>query len=97
MFTVTTTTVYCRRCKASFEFPALSDSDRVRIVDLVRRGPRFGAMQLLHRITGIELRDAKGVVMHMTLQLGICHRCHRPLPSSRQIECPKCDSLYFDW
>src|SRR5437667_9527599 len=97
MSTTTTTTVHCRRCRASFELPSLSDTERVRIAEVVRAGQHIEAMRLLRQPSGIELRDAKGVEVHITRTPGVCQRCSGQLPSSGQTECPKCGSLNFDW
>jgi tRNA(Ile2) C34 agmatinyltransferase TiaS len=51
----------------------------------------------LRQASGIELRNAKAVEMHITRTAGVCQRCQGQLESSGQTECPKCGSLNLDW
>ncbi len=90
-------TVRCKRCRASFPLPELTDAERERVASSLREGQHIGAIQLLRQIAGFNLRDAKAVEMHITPKPGVCVRCHGPLPSSGQMECPKCGSLNLDW
>ena len=49
------------------------------------------------RFQGIEpLKEAKGIILHISLQKGKCHHCEAKL---KQLEdnCPKCKRLNFDW
>ena len=80
-----------------FEVPSLSASEQSSVAELARARQVMAAMQLLHKISGIELRDAKAVEMHITRSHGICHWCSGPLEGAGQTECPKCGSLNFDW
>src|SRR5262245_20934382 len=60
MSTITTTAVHCRRCRASFALPSLSDFECVRIAEVVRAGRHIEAFRLLHQPSTIEMRDAQG-------------------------------------
>ena len=90
-------TVHCRSCDGEFIVPILSASDQLRVAEVARTGRSIEAMNLLRQFAGLELRDAKGVVMHVTRFPNVCHRCNGALPGSGQTECVKCGSLNFDW
>lgn len=89
--------VHCARCGGSFSIPILGAPEQARIVALRRsRGP-VQAILLLRELADIDLRDAKGTMMHITAAPHLCHRCKGPLSGSVETTCPKCKSLNLDW
>src|ERR1041385_4753879 len=90
-------TISCKRCGASFTLPEIPADVRSRVAEWVRSGSRIQAIKLLHLRTGIEIADCKGIGFHITQTKGICHRCKRPLESSGEVICGKCNSLNLDW
>jgi predicted Zn-ribbon and HTH transcriptional regulator len=90
--------VDCVRCGASFSIPIIGATEQARIASLFRRsrGP-VEAIRVLRELSGMDLRDAKGTMMHVTTTPHICHRCRGPLDGAVETTCPKCKSLNLDW
>ncbi|EDY18569.1 conserved hypothetical protein [Chthoniobacter flavus Ellin428] len=90
--------VDCPRCGASFSVPVIGASEQAKIATAFRRSRgRIEAIRVLRELTGIDLRDAKGTLMHVTTTPNTCHRCGGPLDGSIETTCPLCKSLNLDW
>jgi ribosomal protein L40E len=90
--------VACGRCGASWSSPSnLTHPVAARIAKLVREHRTIEAIKLLRDHTGLSPRDAKGIIQHISPELGVCHRCRSTLGGSGVVTCPKCGSLNYDW
>jgi hypothetical protein len=88
----------CDRCGATWLSPeGLDPIAAHEIASLVRGGDRIAAIRRLRAATGLELRDAKAVVMHVTPRPGQCQRCGAVLAAGGGVACPGCGSLNYDW
>jgi len=93
------TEIRCKWCEATL--PILADLDRAlrdQVVDLVRHGSTAEAFGALARETGLTLKTAKAVTLHITRERGTCHRwpCKAKLETGR-LDCPVCKGINFDW
>src|ERR1043166_6653784 len=89
--------VRCERCKATFLLPQSETSIREQVASLVRDEHPALATKILHDRTGLDLKDCKGVVLHITRKKSQCHRCKKAFRGDGQIVCENCGSLNLDW
>lgn len=89
--------VWCKRCKSSFQIPAVSGADRDRIVRFARTAQPLLAAQLFCQFGGATITDANATVLHITRRVGVCNRCGGTLAGGERSECPTCTALNLDW
>jgi ribosomal protein S27AE len=88
----------CDRCGAAWLGPgALDPTAAHEVASLIRGGDRITAIRRLRDVTGLGLRDAKAVELHVTRTPGECQRCGAVLVAGGRVACPKCRSLNYDW
>ena len=74
----------------------INNEIKKRVASIIRNSDsRFRGIEPLKEV-GIGLQEAKGIILHVSLQKGKCHHCKMKL---KQLEgdCPKCKRLNFDW
>jgi len=90
--------VHCEGCDGHWHSPVAIDMSVSRkVATLVRSGDTIAAIRYLREATGLSLRDAKGVYLHLTRQPGKCQRCGASLVGSGTVACNQCRSLNYDW
>jgi hypothetical protein len=90
--------VRCDRCGATWLCPASLDPIVAHeVASLIRGGDRIAAIRRLREATGLGLRDAKAVEMHVTRTPGECQHCGAVLGTGDEVACPRCGSLNYDW
>jgi hypothetical protein len=88
----------CNRCGATWFNPeALDSSAGHEIASLIRGGDTIAAIRRLREATGLGLRDAKAVVLHVVRTPGKCQRCDAVLVTGGLVDCPRCLSLNYNW
>ena len=97
MSRATSTSVCCQRCGESFRVPELKAAEQSEVAELARAGQIAESIRLLRQITGIEVRDANLIELHITRTPGVCNRCEEQLSATGQIECPKCRAINLNW
>jgi hypothetical protein len=88
----------CDRCGATWRGPgALDPIAAHEVASLIRGGDRITAIRRLREATGLGLRDAKAVELHVTRTSGECQSCSAVLGSGGRVACAQCHSLNYDW
>jgi ribosomal protein L40E len=86
----------CGQCQALVVWPKdLLAEAKAAIAQAARRDPPAAA-QLLQSRYGLDLREGKTLVVHVTRTSGICHRCNSPLEGG-ETNCPKCHAANLNW
>jgi hypothetical protein len=89
---------HCSRCGGSWRSPTTLDTAaREEIAGILRSQKPMPAIKALRAAGGLSLRDAKAVMIHMTLQPRTCHRCRGSLSGAAVVTCESCRSLNYDW
>jgi rubrerythrin len=47
----------------------------------------------LRKLAGCDLRDAKGVLLHLSRPTGECHACGHTIATETVQDCPSCGAL----
>jgi hypothetical protein len=90
--------VRCEQCGATWHSPTAIATTVARDVALLSRsGDSLAAIRRLLEATGLELRDAKAVQLHVTRTPGKCQRCGAMLVGGGMTACAQCRSLNYDW
>ena len=84
----------CRKCLPIHVPDDWTEDRKLEVAGLVRK---FGPLQAIGRFRapGLDLKQAKGIVLHVSPEKGIC-RCQAEL-SEYEGKCPKCGRLNLDW
>jgi hypothetical protein len=86
----------CPQCGALvLLFENLASSDRSNIA-LSSRSDATKAMELLRRVSGCDLRQAKANVLHIRDVDSHCHKCKYPIPRGALL-CSQCMSVNLEW
>jgi hypothetical protein len=84
----------CRRCRARFRVALPDDWFSSEELASVLKENRLRFMEALCKVTGCTLTDAKGTMLHFTLEAGTCHWCAASIGLDEVLlECPRCRSL----
>jgi hypothetical protein len=90
--------VRCDRCGATWLSPtAIAAAVSQEVASFVRSGDPIAAIRRLREVTGLGLRDAKAVELHITREPGKCQRCGDALTACAVVVCASCRSLNYDW
>jgi hypothetical protein len=88
--------VVCPQCGALvLLFENLTPADRGNIARL-RESHAAEAMELLRRVSGCDLRQAKANVLHLRAADSCCRNCRHPVPRGALL-CSQCMSVNLDW
>jgi hypothetical protein len=89
---------HCNKCDAKWLSPLAFDPVIAReVASLIRNGSTITGIRKLRDVTGLGLRDAKGIVQHMTRATGRCQQCDTMLSGGGVLVCGGCGSLNYDW
>lgn len=89
---------YCSRCQSEVVVPDdLPDKIRRRTVALRRADQSAAAYEQLESDSALNLSMAQRLVLHITLESGICHRCGNILVGGSEVYCTACKALNLDW
>lgn len=89
--------VHCPKCHVDFLIPDLPKEFREQVAALVRTQQKAEATRQLKIRGGVELRDGKGIVLHITNTKGACNRCNRPIAGDDETFCSSCNALNLNW
>jgi hypothetical protein len=90
--------VICGSCGGRWRSPSnLEPAISREVAILMRAHNTIAAIRRLRETTGLSLRDAKGVLHHVTREPGKCHQCNLPLANNGVSGCKQCRSLNYDW
>jgi hypothetical protein len=88
----------CQACGANWLAPEALDSESVRVaVSAFRQHGGSGGIKMLRERWGLSAHDAKAIVLHLTKEQGICHRCKAPVTCRPVGQCENCFSINYDW
>ena len=92
------TAASCARCGMAFDVPTgMTPVQRAEINRRVQKGNPLGAIRLPRLISGLPVRQAKAVVLHLTEPGPGCHQCRESVLAARMSECASCRSLNINW
>lgn len=86
----------CGKCHTVLVLPETLDLHERQEVARIRRADAMAAIQHLTQHHGLDLREAKAIMLHIPLRAGECSRCHTSIPGGDAV-CPKCQSLNLNW
>lgn len=93
-----TIAVRCERCGGSWispvGFPATLPDE---VAAVLQHDEIIPAIVRLRECTGMGLRDAKAICMHLAKAENRCHRCGTSLTGEERTTCEKCASLNYLW
>jgi hypothetical protein len=88
--------IECPKCKACVVLPSAStEEQRIEFASIARTDP-IEAIRHARDVFNLDIREAKALTLHVTLQIGKCHRCKTPV-TDKQSVCAKCRSANLDW
>ncbi|MEZ5427197.1 MAG: hypothetical protein R2747_13085 [Pyrinomonadaceae bacterium] len=85
----------CRKCFPIDVPDDWTDEKKAEVASLTRKTSPIFAIQYFRPI-GMDLRQAKGIALHVTRKKGVCHGCTTEL-IEYEGQCPKCKRLNLDW
>lgn len=97
MYGAPSKSVQCPKCGASFQVPMLPGEVRAEIATLVRAEQKVEAMHQLVVRCGMNMVDAKAVVMHIATPKNHCNRCHGPVAEIEETLCASCNAFNLNW
>src|SRR5213593_2230627 len=85
----------CGQCQTIVVWPGeLATEAKASIAAAVRRDP-VSAAQLVESRYGLDVREGKALVVHVTRSSGICHRCGSRVTHGETL-CSKCHAANLD-
>ena len=91
------TVLYCPRCEGEVQIPDLPAAQRDEIARLRYGSSTVEAYEKLSELSGLDLRLAKRLVIHLPHRPGECHRCGAALPQGVAVQCAACGSVNVQW
>jgi len=86
----------CGQCQSVVVWPGeLGAKAKADIAELARRDP-VRAAQLVERQYGLDEREGRALVVHVTRASGTCHRCESRVSHGETL-CAKCHAANLDW
>ena len=85
----------CRKCLPINVPDDWQIEKKSEIASLVRNTNPISAIQYFRPIK-MSLTDAKGIVLHISVEKGLCHKCKTKL-AEYEGKCQKCKRLNLDW
>ena len=86
----------CGQCQSVVVWPKdLATEAKAAIAGAVR-DDAHGAAQVLESRYGLDQREGKALVVHVTRKPGTCHRCNSPLEGMETL-CSKCHAANLNW
>jgi hypothetical protein len=90
--------VRCEQCGGTWLGPLSLDPEVSReVAALIRGRDIITGIRRLRETTGLGLRDAKGVELHITRESGKCQWCGADLPAGAVVVCGRCHAHNYDW
>jgi len=87
----------CGRCRGEWSRPiGLTASVKRNALEL-RLVPSIAEPTALLARSGLSMRDAKAVALHLSTERSACHRCGSVLDSGDVVVCGECRALNYDW
>ena len=90
------TSAFCPRCHLTVGWPEAALASQKEAIAAQARRNRIDAVKLTRPEFGMDLREAKCLVNHLTLEKGFCLRCKHPVSDNISI-CGNCRALNLDW
>lgn len=90
--------VHCERCGGKWMSPVgLPATLTDEVAAMLQRDEMIPAIARLRECTGMGLRDAKAICMHVAEAENKCHRCGTSLLGEGTTTCENCGSLNYFW
>lgn len=86
----------CNRCQWKIVELNWSEEQKLEIWGLVNQELRLFAVKKLRDNFNVNLKEAKGIVVHINKDFGKCIRCNFDQLSEENIECPKCKAFNYN-
>ena len=90
-------TAVCGKCKFEIKIPDFSEEQKLIIWGLKANDFSMFAIKKIKDYTNLNLKDAKGLMMHINTKYGHCNHCKNTELTSENIECPKCKGFNLNW
>jgi hypothetical protein len=88
--------VACEKCRQNVVWPdSLTAQDKATFAGECRSRGLEGAKLAVSRF-GMDLREAKALLLHVTREPGKCHRCGTSVIAEISV-CTNCRSANLDW
>jgi hypothetical protein len=89
---------YCKKCKAAIDVPSgLKVGVKDEVTSLRRQNRSALAINSLRAKARLPLAEAKAIVLHVTQDKGLCHRCGEVLSRGEESVCIRCGAVNLDW
>jgi hypothetical protein len=85
----------CTKCRMAVIWPSGPTIEQAARFALVVRTDPIEGMRFAETHLGLDAREAKVLVLHVTRVPGVCHKCSKPV-STRESVCT-CRSVNIDW
>ena len=86
----------CKRCKWEISEFNLTEIQRLEIYGLINQDLKLFAIQKLKDELKLNLKEAKGIVLHLNKEYGNCIRCNFDKLKEEETECPKCKAFNYN-
>jgi hypothetical protein len=81
----------CKGCRSEIETRPVSPE-----AVALWRAHKIEAIGLVRKETGLDLKAAKGLVLHLTKEPGRCHHCGGAVDAGASL-CAACGRVNLDW
>jgi hypothetical protein len=88
--------IECPRCRTCVVWPESLLPEQAAIFAKAVRASALEGANIAHTELGLDLRESKSLVFHVTKRRGFCHRCEAPVSGIESV-CTKCRSANLDW
>lgn len=86
----------CGQCQTVVVWPGdLAGDVKAGIAQAARRDA-VAAARAVEAKYGLDVREGKALVVHLTITPGKCHRCNSGVPHGETL-CSKCHAANLDW
>ncbi len=86
----------CKQCKWEVKELNLDEEQNLEILGLLNQDLKLLAIQKLNQDLKFNLKDSKGIVMHLNKDYGNCIRCDFDKLVEENVECPKCKAFNYN-
>ena len=87
--------VQCQRCRTAVVLPSEEHSGELHAFAVLARLDSVAAMRHAENVFSLGPREAKALVLHVSLESGLCNRCHKPVDHG--ITACSCRSANLNW
>lgn len=89
--------IFCIKCGYKLSIPEIHDYDKHKIMDLLNQNMGLKLIGIIHKMTGLDLKDSKALYFHINKVTGHCHKCNNNSLIGENVTCSKCKSFNTNW